>query len=281
MNFKPSLVGVGVLMLVSAGGIAPAPAALPSLDVNPWFGHFLAYENKKFTFGLDSSAVGKLTPLGKSGKPIGKTHLLPVTLVIEEVLPNGRTVTRKIQPDTLETKDPATAVPGKVSFRGKITGGASFEVHLEVERGVVSIGGRLLDRGTLTKNPLRFSVRATVPSAYDKVPMSGTKAAKAFGKVLKDDRLAILRTDGKRMNLTGADKLAPEPKQINGPGLAELKVEVSAYQGKVIEFSATPNSRMELSSRLEQPVHDGFAITWYPDPVKDPEGKSRLKFAVK
>jgi hypothetical protein len=38
---------------------------------------------------------------------------------------------------------------------------------------------------------------------------------------------------------------------------------------------------MELWNRLEQPLHEGFAINWYPDPATDPDGKSRLKFTVK
>jgi hypothetical protein len=281
MNLKQCRFGVCALMLVSSLGSTPCPAALPGLDEKPWFGHFLAYEDKKFSFGLTSNAEGKLTPMGRSGQPISKVLALPLAFVVEEILPNGRNITKKILPDTLETKDPATTKPGSVSFRGKVTGGASFEGHIEVEHGVVAAGGRLLDPGTLRKNPLRFAIRVNFPSAYRNEAKADKKTMREFERKLKDDRFSILWTDGKRLKPSGDDKVDAGSKKINGPGIAELKVDVGAYQGKVFEFIATPNSRMELWSRIEQAFSDGFAINWYPDPATDPDGKSRLKFTVK
>jgi hypothetical protein len=281
MNLKRYRVGVCGLMLVGSLAGTPSPAALPGLNEKPWFGHFLAYEDKKFSFGLTSLAEGKLTPMGRSGQPVSKVLALPLAFVVEEILPNGRSITKKILPDTLVTADPATARPGRVSFRGKVTGDASFEGHIEVEHGVVAVGGRLLDPGTLRKNPLRFAIRVSFPSAYRNEAKADKKAMREFERKLKEDRFSILWTDGKRLKLSGDDKVNAGSKKINGPGIAELKVEVGAYQGRVFAFTTTPNSRMELWSRIEQAFYDGFAINWYPDPVTDPAGKSRLKFVVK
>jgi hypothetical protein len=281
MTRKPSRVGVLALLLAAALGSAPAPAALPGLNEQPWYGRFFAYQNKKFRFGLDGHAAAILTPMGRAGNPINRDLALPVTFVVEEVLPNGRTITKKILPDTLTTEDAATAKPGKVSFRGTVTGGAKFAGHLEVEHGVVAIGGRLLDPGTLTKNPLRFGVRVAFPSAYRDEPHTDKRAVRAFENLLKDDRLAIVRTDDKHMKINGNDKIGTDSKIINGSGIAALKIEIAAYQGKVIEFSASPHSRMELWNRRDQPLHDGFTINWYPDPATDPAGTARLRFEVK
>ncbi len=278
---EPSRHGVLAVMLGALCGITPASAALPCLKEKPWFGHCLVYIDKKYNFGLTGAAEGMLTPMGKSGRPISQGLMLPVTFVVEEVLPNGVTITKKILPDSLTTKDLPTSKPGKISFRGKVTGGASFEGHLAVERGVVSIGGRLLDAGTLKTNPLRFGIRVSFPSSYRNKPQIDKQAAREFEEKLKDDHFAILWSDDKRVRFCGNDKLEAGSKKINGPGIAGLKVEVGSYQGKVFEFAATKNSRMELWCRLKQPLHQGFSINWYPDPAKDPEGKSRLTLDVK
>ncbi len=280
MNLKPSRVSVWVFMMACGFGLAPCPAALPELNVTPWFGHFLAFSNKKFTFGLTSLVEGKLTPFGRSGKPLNDQMVLPLAFIVEEVQPNGRIVTKKILPASLTTGDPATAKPGKVSFRGNVTGGASFEGHVEVEHGVVTAGGRILERGTLTKNPLRFGIQVSFPNAYRSVPQRDKREVKAFEALLKNDRVSLVWSDGKRVNLTGLGKIAPDSAAINGPGITELKVVLSAYQGKVFEFGATPNSRIDLWNRLEQAVHAGFVVKWYPDPARDPEGKARLRMEV-
>jgi hypothetical protein len=60
-----------------------------------------------------------------------------------------------------------------------------------------------------------------------------------------------------------------------------MKVEIGAYQGKALEFTASENSKIALWTRLEQPFNEGFSINWYPDPAKDPETKARLNFTVK
>lgn len=281
MNAHPCRLDVRLLLLAALLAGTPCPAALPYLNEQPWVGHFLGCSNKKFTFGLTSEAAGKLTPLGRSGKPVSYLLVLPVAFTVEEVLPDGRAITKKILTESLTTKDSPTAKPGHVSFRGSVTGGATFEGHVEVDHGVVALGGRLLDPGTSRKNPLRFGIRVTFPDAYRNQPARDKQAARAFENLLKDDRLGIARIDDKRVRLTGNDKLGPDSTKINGAGIANLKVEIAAYQGKVFEFAATPHSKLELWNRLEQPVHDGFTINWFPDPATDPDAKARLRIEVK
>ena len=281
MTIQTSRLGMFAIMCAAVYSATPAAGALPCLNVKHWYGHFLVFINNKYNFGLTGTAEGMLTPMGKAGTPISQSLMLPVTFVVEEALPNGDIVIKKILPETLSTQDPPTAKPGKVSFRGKVTGGASFEGHIEVDHGVVAVGGRLLDTGGVKTNPLRFGVRVTFPDSYHNKPQVDKRSAQAFEEKFKADHFSILWTSDKRIRLCGNDKLEAGSKKINGPGIAALKVEVGAYQGKVFEFSATQNSKMELWCRFKQEFHRGFSINWYPDPGADADAKSRLKFVVK
>ena len=280
---KPTSLPFGLVasVVLACSGIGPALAELPSLTEKPWLDYFLVSTNRDFTFSLNNWAQGSIIPVGKGGKELSIQLRLPVTFFIEEVLPNGTTVTKKILTETLESKNPATLKPEKATFRCKVTGDASFEAHVEVDRGTIAVGGRLVDRGTLTKNPLRFGVRINVPDAYRNAKKIEKDDAKEFAKKVKDDRYAFQWTDGKRVKFNGGDKIEADPKNVNGPGIAQMKVEIGAYQGKALEFTASENSKIALWTRLEQPFNEGFSINWYPDPAKDPETKARLNFTVK
>lgn len=281
MQSTPFRLGFIAALFATACGIVPAAADLPGLKEKQWLGRFLVSENRGFTFNLSTLAQGNIIPAGKSDKEISTQLYLPVVFLIEEVLPSGAVVTKKILPESFETKDPATLKPGKVTFRGKVTGDASFEAHIEVDHGIISIGGRLLEPGTLTKNPLRFGVRVTVPDVYRKAKKTEKDDAKVFAKKIKDDRYTLLWTDGKRVKFGEADSIDADLKNVNGPGIAELKVEMAAYPNKTLAFNASENSKIALSVPAAQPFYEGFAINWYPDPAKDPDAKALLKFTVK
>lgn len=269
------------VLFVSGACIGPVAADLPNLPDKPWQDYFAAFESRKFTFTLDPWGQGKLTPVGDSGKVAGHSLLVPVTFVVEEVLPGGKTSAKQIDHDTVETKDKPFLKQGKATFRGKVTGGASFEGVVEVDKGTIQLGGRLLDPGTLTKNPLRLGIRVVFPSLYRNTKKSEKDDIKAFAKKLKDDRYTLVWTDGKRAKFEGGAKIDPESKAVNGPGIAEFRVDAAAYQGRAFEFKAGTNAKMLVWARQEQEFHEGTTITWYPDPAKDPEGKARLTIDIR
>lgn len=238
-------------------------------------------EGRKFNFMLDPWAKGKLVPFGKTGKEIGESLIIPVTFVVEEVLPTGKTTVHEISHDSLETKEQPFVKQGKATVRGKVSGNATFEGFFELDKGTARYGGRILDPGTLTKNPLRFGVRLTFPTMYKNVKKDEKNDAKAFAKRLKEDRFTFVWTDGKRAKLEGGDKVSPDAKAANGPGIAEFKAVLGAYAGKSFEFTAPPDSKMLVWARQEQQFHEGFTVTWYPDPAKDPDAKARFVIDVK
>ena len=111
----------------------------------------------------------------------------------------------------ISAADPATDKLTKVVIRGKSEGTASLEITVEQSRGIIFLGGRILDPG-LFKNPLRCSFTATFPNVipnYGGEPKSenpddrsAKRAAKeqekADEKKLKEASLSLKWTDGKK-----------------------------------------------------------------------------------
>ena len=268
--------------LLGLAGISPVSAELPGLSEKEWLGYFVGYENKKIQFGITSQGKAAIKILGKGGEPLNQRLAIGVDFLVEEVMPDGKISAKKIKPETLESAQPATNKPEKMSIRGKVTGDASFEVFINEDRGVISLGGRLSERGTLTKNPLRFSIQLKFPDAYPSGKTAGDKdKEKALKDKMKNDRLQLTWSDGKRVKQPTDKGVDAGSKEINGPGIAAMQVEFSSYDEKKLELTVSENSSMRLSNIQSAPLFEGFMLTWMVDPAKDPEGKARLNFEVK
>lgn len=278
-NHTLGLWAVGCLGLT---GISPVSAELPGLEEKDWLGYFVGFQNKKFQFAITSQGKAAIKVIGKKGEPLAKKLTIPVEFLVEEIRPDGKASVRNLMPETLESAQPATLKPQQIVIRGKVTGEASFEVFVNEDRGVISMGGRLLDPGTLTKNPLRFSIRLKFPDAYPSAKAAGDKKEeKELKKKLKNDRLQLSWTDGTRVRQPTDKAVDAGSKEINGPGIAAMQVEFSSYDEKKFEFTASPSSTMTLAGGPAAPLHQGFTLTWLADAAKDPEGKARLSFEVK
>ena len=278
-NHTLGLWAVGYLGLT---GISPVSAELPGLEEKDWLGYFVGFQNKKFQFAITSQGKAAIKVIGKKGEPLAKKLTIPVEFLVEEIRPDGKASVRNLMPETLESAQPATLKPQQIVIRGKVTGEASFEVFVNEDRGVISMGGRLLDPGTLTKNPLRFSIRLKFPDAYPSAKAAGDKKEeKELKKKLKNDRLQLSWTDGTRVRQPTDKAVDAGSKEINGPGIAAMQVEFSSYDEKKFEFTASPSSTMTLAGGPAAPLHQGFTLTWLADAAKDPEGKARLSFEVK
>jgi hypothetical protein len=276
--FLPS--GVLASLMISAAGIQFATAQLPSLNEKPWLGYFAAFEGKKFEFGVMS--VGKiiLTPMGDKGTAVSHALAIPIEIGIEEVLPDGKVTMKQLKAETLSSAESATDQLVKTVIKGKVTGDAAFEATIEQNRGVISMGGRVVDPGTL-KNPLRFAIRVKFPTAYKYDNPKDKKEEKAFEKKIEDDRIDMKWTDGTRKKQGFNVALEAASKELNGPGIAAAEIEIAAYKGKKFLFIASENSAMTLWNSKVEPLHEGFTINWRPDAEKDKEGKARLSFEVK
>ncbi len=268
--------------LIGLAGILPAAAELPQLSETKWLGHFVGFQNRRLQFSVTTAGKAAVRVIGDRGDPVGRRLTIPVEFLVEETLPNGKKRKLSIQPETLESAQPATDKPRQLVFKGKVKGGAVFEVFIHEERGLLSLGGRLLETGAVAKNPLRFSIRARIPDAYPPEKNGADKKRmEALEKRIRKDRMLLKWTDGKKVKLAVEDPVDVGSKEINGPGIASLQVELSPYAEKCLEFTASQNSAITLSNSRVAPVHEGFSITWTADPAKDPEGRARLNLEVR
>lgn len=255
------------------------------LDKQPWLGNFAVFANKRFNITISPQGNIELIPLNEKDEPVGKQLAITIDAGIEEILPEGKVIMKEVKVDTLVSDETPTEKLEKTTIRGKVTGSAEFELKLEQVRGIIFIGGRVLNAGTLTKNPIRFVVRVSIPNAYPyddaQAASADKKAERAFIKKLKGDSLQVKWSDGKQLKQDFEKTVDVTTKELNGPGIASAEVDISSYMGKRVIFTAAPNSSMTLRNPQPEPLHKGFTISWQADTAKDPESKARLAIEVR
>lgn len=278
LQAKTALAAAWFFLIAAA---QPLSAQLPGLNDPPWFGHFAGYSNKRLDFGITSHGKMTLFPKDRQGDRVAKKLTLPIELIVEETLPDGKILTRKIQPATLTSQSQSTANLEAITIHGQVSGKAAFELHIEQNRGDISIGGRITDPGTLTQNPIRLAVKTRFPSAYRAPGGSSKQKQKRFDEKIEDDRVILKWTDGERKKQSFDETVDASAKEINGPGIASARIEIDAYRDRRFEFTATTGSTIRLSNPQTAPLHKGFTIDWRPDPAKDPQAKSRLVIEIR
>ena len=268
--------------LIHVAGIGPVSADLPVLNKQPWLGYFVVVKNNRLEFGIPADGKATLKVIGKKGEAVSERLAVTLNFVVEETLPDGKISVKTLIPGSLESSQQATDKPKKVTFRGKVKGDAVFEVSMDEDRGRILLGGRLIDLGTLTTNPTRFSIQLKFPNAYpnDRKPVD-KKEIKEFEEKISKDRVQLTWVGGKRVKLPNDKPVDTGSKEINGPGIDSAMIEFSTYQGKTIELDASENSMMTLTNSSIEPLHAGFTVIWAADPAKDPEGKARLTIDAK
>lgn len=281
MNSSQSWKRVLALSLMGMTGFSPVSAALPTLQEKEWLGYFVGVQSRALRFGITSEGKTAIHVMGRRGEPLSRKLAIPVNFLVLETLPGGKVISRKIQSESLESVQSATNKPQNIVIRGKVTGDAGFELFINEERGVISLGGRLLEREK-SKNPLKFVIDLRIPNVYADVDNHGDKKEeKAFEERTRRDRLQLIWTDQKRVKQSLSEKVDAGSPKICGPGIAAVLVELGAYEGKEIEVTASGSSQIALSNRASAPLIDGFSITWTTDSMKDPEGKTRLSIGVR
>jgi hypothetical protein len=282
MNILNSKVSMLLAGLIHVAGIGTATAELPALNKQPWLGYFVVVDNNRLQFGILSDGKASLRVTGKKDEPVSQKLGVKLSFVVEETLPDGKVIIKTLIPESLESSQPATDKPKNVTFRGKVKGDAVFEVSIDEDRGKVFLGGRLIDRGTLTVNPTRFSIQLKFPDAYPNDKNTGSKKEMdKFEEKISKDRVQLTLVGGKRVKLPNDKPVDTGSKEINGPGIDLAEIEFSSYKGKKMELDASGNSMMTLTNSKIEPLHGGFTVIWAADPAKDPEGKARLTIDVK
>lgn len=281
MTHRRFLTGILASLALSGSGTLPVSAFLPAVEKKPWAGYYAVFANKHFQFLVTTDGQITLTPIGDRGDPLAKALTIPIEITVQETSPEGKITSKKIKLESLESKDSATDKLVKTTIHGKITGDASFEVVIEQQHNVISIGGRLLEPGTLKKDQLGFSISVKIPDPYLSASKAGMKEQKSFKKIIDKDRVDLKWADGKRKKAKLDETVAAITKEGNGAGITSAEIDISSYKGKKIELVSTPNATMSLPKDVATPLYEGFTMVWTPDVDKDPDGKARLSFEVK
>lgn len=245
--------------------------SLPQLDDKPWIGWFAGYERRDFRFGILSGGTAMLIPLQKrKDDPVSEKHWIEIEPVIEEVVGNGKVVTKRALVDGWTAITEPTEEGGVMSYRGTVTGGATFEVHFETDRDTIRGGGRLLGKGELTEHPIRFAIRVKVPNVYQFIEDEEKVEDLADG-----DRIRLERSDREKLTLNAWDPVWAD-KDVSGPGIRIARVDLDGYDGRKIELESGDGGLFEFWNGEKRPLYKGFTFGWKPDPAKDPEGKARF-----
>ena len=260
-------------------------AQLPALDKQPWLGYFAAYEGRHFKVGITGHGEIKLTPLNDKGDEFGPHMALAVPIGIEEIQPDGKADMKVIRMESLKSEQPPTDKLERVVLQGQVSAEAVFEAAIEQKGGVVSIGGRVLDKGQFKKNPIRFAVRVKVPNSHpwtkEESWKSDPKKVAAFLKKIEGDSIELNRIDKKRITWTFEKPVDAASSELTGPGASRLEIRMQAFGDRRFLFDASENSVMTISNTPNTPLYEGFTISWVPDAEKDKDGKARLGFIVK
>ncbi len=278
-DFKTSLL-VGVL---GVAGMCPVSAQLPMLTDKELLGYFLVADSKNFQFRIGADGKTSIKVLDSKGNPVNNKLTIPVTFSVEETMPDGKTISRKFSPESLETTHAATMKPRDVTFRGKATGDIGFEVFITEERGAITLGGHLLNPAEL-KNPTRFAIEVGIPNAVpeEKPDAEGNKkAAKEREDAVKDDKVQLIWTDGKKAKIAGDEAVEGSSKEVSGPGISATAIQFAAFKDRKVQVTASPNSSMMLTNPSKRRLVEGFALLWSADPAKDPQGKARLTIEIR
>lgn len=260
---------LGVLLFL------PVFGQLPMLNEKPWLGHFAGYERRNFQMGVTSEGQIELQIIKDGGGVLGAGRVISIRPELCEQV-EGRTVIKKIIPESLTSTEKATVQPQKTNFRGKVTGGAEFEVSLEFDDNVVYMSGRMLSRGELT-NPVHFQIRVRFGDVYRYTASDKLKEETAR------DRIETLGLDKKKNKIKFFDSVDLASEQINGKGLSAVEVEMKGLNDKKFIYQAQGPStlRLENNQGLAEAPLKGFCVIWRADEGKDTDPKARLFLQVK
>lgn len=282
MTRRAMKAGVWAVALLGLAGIFPVSAQLPSLTDKDHLGYFVAADRRTLQFRIESNGRAVINALDSKGQPLNKDYAISVAFNVEETTPDGKTISRKFIPDSLQSEQEATTKPKDLTIKGKVTGDIEFEASVTEDRGAFILGGRLLNPAGL-KNPTRFSIDVGIPKSVPKPKKEEDekKAAKEQKERIKGDKVQLLWTDGKKARITSDQEVEGSSKEVTGTGITAASIEFAVFEDRKITVTASPNSSMRLSNKAKQSLSEGFTLSWSADPAKDPDGKARVAIEVR
>lgn len=255
-----------------------AQADLPGLKEQPWLGYFIGIEHrKKMRFGVTAKGQGVIDPLNDKGMPVFAKVPFQINFDVVETLPDGKTVRKQVNSDTLTSDQPATEDPkSPITFRGKVTGDAAFEVTVYPERGGVAVTGKLTDKGTL-KNPVHFEISLDV-KPYPRKPGDEPAKIKTFEERAKKDVLRYETVSRKRDKIEFLDET--NPATAVGEAMSKLDFKTDAFDNHEFEIQSTDKAKLIFADLGTKPIWNGFTLHWKIDEGAD-EKTQKLTITAK
>lgn len=243
---------------------------LPTLKKNPWKDWFVVNEGRYFDFGVNEDGVGVVIPLEDREDQVSEKYWIELEPVVQEILPNGHTVTKQVQDDGWHTETKPTDEFEKVTYRATVTGGAQYEVHFAVDGGEVYASGRLVERGELTEHPVQFSIQVHIPNVY---------AYRKDDELARRDRLNLELADGGSLKFAGLDKVDAEKQDLGG-GITEAKIRLRGFDRSRIDIEAGEAGFFDFLNDFERELYKGYTLKWTPKPDAKPDATTPfiLKF---
>lgn len=239
---------------------SPAQADLPGLKEQPWLGYFIGMETKrKYRFGITAKGQGTLDALKSDGQPVYMHNPIQINFDVIETTPEGKDIRKQFIPDSLASEQEASENPkNPVTFRGKVTGDAAFEVTVTPERGGFSVSGRITDKGTIT-NPLHFAISADF-NPYVSKPGDDEAKMKRFEERAKKDVLRYETVSRKRDKLEFLEET--NPAVAVAEAISSAKIETDGYAGIEFTLQASEKSKLTFDDKGSRPLWKGFTLRW-------------------
>jgi hypothetical protein len=254
--------------------LQPLLAQLPIWDTKPWLGFFAGHDRNKFAMGIKSDGSIELEIKDKKGQRMGFSKgiiILPTVMAEGE---KGWAPLNRVR-TTMSTTDKPTDQPKKLTYRGKVTGDAEYEVVVEFDRDKISFGGKIIDKGA-TKKPIKFQIRCRFQQPYKGASPESAKKSTA------KDTIKYLRMDKKKGQCGIFESIDFSKDETFGP-LSFLEVDMKNYMNYGLSFRSEGQLPLILENpnKTPAPPMDGFAIIFEHDPAKDPKGYARMVFEIK
>jgi hypothetical protein len=272
-------------LLAAAACMTSVHAQLPDLEDKIWLGYFAGYSSRDFLLGVGSNGEIRLQIESSKGKSSGiAASAMSIIVGIEEDTPNAKPSVRTIREETLETTDKPTAKLEKTVIRGKVTGDASFELTIERDRGNFVISNRLIDPGSLTKNPIRPVVVLQLRNLYSAA--DNGELSKAQIKEREKDALELKWTDGTKKKFSFSDEMDANLEAVNGPGISIAQIEAGGIiRDRKLTLEAPAGvSVLKAGNQTPQMLSRGMRFTAMPAPAKPgakPGDTARLVIGVR
>lgn len=246
---------------------------LPQLDDKPWTGWFAGYETRKFRFGVNREGEAYLMPMKNRDETIYNKNWIRLTPVIEVVREGRGPITKKIEMNGWAAQTEASDEAEKISYRGTVTGGAVFEVTIEIDGATIRMGGRLVEEGTLAGEKLRFGVRAKMPNLHYR-----EKDEDKLEDKTGDDRYDFIRVGGEKEKLDGWDMVDGD--EFTQDGFSAVRIDMESYEGR-LDMIAGPGGHFEIWTGGEKRAYQSMSVNWIHQPEKDPNGEARFELTFK